>query len=231
MNDETVAIGNSLSKASFKITDTVFQVCRTQDGCNIKGAKHHRHNDRCPQTLLVKRLTEFSEMCKTGLTPKIKMLKAECDKELFSSTVAHITLLISHIIQTKCLAMKEYLDSTLRDVVPVAHYAALRRIGQVYSLWEKLKRLAIENNSQATTQFGNETKVHDFGYVSVHVQAGDDGDGGDSSPLDSSSDDDDARSNGLTDEEAYKAAPNRTTLTTTLTLNLRTTNQHRMENR
>ena len=48
VNGEIVAIGNALNTWSHKLPDTVFQVCRTQDECYGKGAKYHRHSEKCP---------------------------------------------------------------------------------------------------------------------------------------------------------------------------------------
>ena len=154
--------------------------------------------------------------------------------EHFSSTVAHITLLINHIIQTSGLAMQKYLDKTLRDVVPVAQWADLRRIGQIHSLWERsLKRLAIDNLSLATMKIGIDTEVYNSGHVSVRVPAGNDGDGGDSSPSDSSSDDEDADKDKKDDsgeESNYShLTPNKTTLAVKLTLNLMMKIKHRKD--
>ena len=67
----------------------------------------------CQTTSGYIRLKEFAKVYATGLTPKRKQLCSKVDEELFSSTVAHITLLISHIVKTSDLAVQKYLDKTL----------------------------------------------------------------------------------------------------------------------
>ena len=104
---------------------------------------------KCAERLCVLRLQEFQTVYSTGLTEKRKLLKATVDSELFSSTVAHITLLINFIVQSSGVEVRDYLDKTLKDRIPVGQWKTLRIGGYFHSIWTKmLKQIAINNQSQ-----------------------------------------------------------------------------------
>ena len=100
----------------------MFLISRIQDECNTHGKGNHRHNMRCAERLCVRRLKEFQAIYSTGLTDKRKQLMKTVDNELFSSTVAHITLLINFIVQSSGVEVKDYLDQTLHDRFTVGQY-------------------------------------------------------------------------------------------------------------
>ena len=148
VNEETITIGYALGQQSIKLADVVFHTSRRQDECNYDGRKNHWHSIKCAKQLLDVRLKKIAKVYAMGLTPKRKQLTSKVDKELFSSTIARFTLLISHIVQTSGLEVRECLDKTLDGVVLIGQWATLWRVGQYHSGWKKaLKQLATDNRS------------------------------------------------------------------------------------
>ena len=47
VNEELLAIGQSLNRQDTKIADIVFLTSRTHDECNTRGNRNHRHNMKC----------------------------------------------------------------------------------------------------------------------------------------------------------------------------------------
>jgi hypothetical protein len=124
-------------------------------------------------------------------------LKTTVDSELFSSTVAHITLLINFIVQSSDVEVRDYLDKTLKDRIPVNQWKTLRIVGHFHSIWAKtLKQIAIDNRSQTPCKPALnapsvlDNQVPDTRHKSARVPDGDDGgDGDDGDDDDDESDD------------------------------------------